>query len=186
MINRIKGSFHVSKLFRYMTLGGVIILGAGCSDTNYLDLKEYIKDVQARPKGTIKPLPEVKIVEPFVFNPEGLRDPFKPLERTDDVAGIDIASQTGVGPDLTRRKEELELYSLDTLRMVGTLSMNSGLWALVKTSDGTIHRVQSGNYLGRRHGKIIRIMEDRIELDEIVSKPSGGWMEEQQTLVLAE
>ena len=186
MVSCNKGSLFVSRLFSYLAVGGMAILGAGCSDSDFIDLREYVKEVKARPKGTIKPLPEIKIVEPFVFNPEGLRDPFKAMERTDEAGGINFVSGGGIGPDITRRKEELELYSLDTLRMVGTLSMNSGLWGLVKTSDGTIHRVQSGNYLGRNHGKIIRIMEDRIELDEIVPKPSGGWMEEQQTLVLAE
>ena len=76
--------------------------------------------------------------------------------------------------------------SLDTLRMVGTLTMDKGLWALIKASDGTIHRVKKGNYMGRNYGQIIRILDDRIELMEIVPDKPGTWREQQASLALAE
>ena len=93
-----------------------------------------------------------------MFNPEGLRDPFKPLvqpEQQDEVA--ELSTGGGIKPDTTRRKEELEAFPLDVLKMVGTVVMKSNLWGLVKADDGTIHRVQAGNYMGKNYGKIIRI-----------------------------
>ena len=98
----------------------------------------------------------------------------------------DVAPGSGIRPDTTRRKEELEAYSLDTLRMVGTLTMNDELWALIKASDGTIHRIKKGNYVGLNYGEIIRILDDRIELMEIVPDKPGTWREQQASLALAE
>ena len=157
-----------------------------CVNQDVTDLNEYIMKVKSRPKGIIEPLPEIKIVEPFIFNPEGLRDPFQPVERINEQKNIELIASKGVRPDMSRRKEELELYSLDSLRMVGTLSMKSGLWGLVKANDGTIHRVHLGNYMGRNFGKIIRIMQDRIEIMEIVPDQLGAWTEQQASLALAE
>ncbi|MCK4840544.1 MAG: pilus assembly protein PilP [Methylococcales bacterium] len=157
-----------------------------CSNNDTSDLTQYIKSVKARPKGIIQPLPEIKIVEPFVFNPDGLRDPFKPVERIEEKDTLGLATGSGIRPDTSRRKEELEGYSLDTLRMVGTVIIDKGLWALIKASDGTIHRVQKGNHMGRNYGEIIRILDDRLELMEIVSDKPGSWREQQASLALAE
>lgn len=160
---------------------------SGCGNDDFSDLTRYIAEVKARPKGTIEPLPEIKVVEPFIFKPDGLRDPFRPVEKLVESDVSDIAAGSGIRPDVNRRKEELESYSLDTLRMVGTLTMKNGLWGLIRANDGTIHRVQVGHHMGKNYGKIIRILEDRIELMEIVpdNKP-GLWREQPASLAIAE
>lgn len=159
---------------------------SACSNEDMSDLEQYIKSVKMKPRGTIQPLPEIKIVEPFIFNPEGLRDPFRAIEKSTLEKKIDVGSGIGIRPNVTRRKEELEAYSLDSLRMVGTLVMDKGLWALVKASDGTIHRVKKGNHMGSNYGEIIRILDDRIELMEIVPDKPGEWREQQASLALSE
>lgn len=69
--------------------------------------------------------------------------------------------------------------------MVGTLEQNDETWALIKTKDGTIHRVSPGNYMGQNDGKITRISEDKIELIEIV--PTGnGFLEREAAVALGE
>lgn len=164
----------------------VMTLLTGCSD-DFSDLNRYISEVKARPKEPIKPLPEIKIIEPFLFKPEGLRDPFRPLEQPEQAEGIDVSTGSGIKPDTTRRKEELEEFPLDGLRMVGTIDMKSSLWGLVKASNGTIYRVKVGNYMGKNYGKIIRIVSDKIELMEIVpdNKP-GTWREQPASIALTE
>jgi type IV pilus assembly protein PilP len=159
----------------------------GCVSSDVSDLDQYISEVKARPKGTIKPLPEIKTVEPFIFHPEGLRDPFRPIERLEEAEDIDNAvANSGIRPDRSRRKEELESYSLDTLRMVGTLTLSNTLWALIKASDGAIHRVKNGNHMGRNYGEISRITDNKIELMEIVSDKPGAWRKQQASIALAE
>ena len=164
----------------------VMALLVGCGD-DFSDLNRYILEVKARPKEPIKPLPEIKVIEPFLFKPEGLRDPFRPLEQPEQAEGVDVSTGSGIKPDTTRRKEELEAFPLDGLRMVGTIDMKSSLWGLVKASDGTIYRVKVGNYMGKNYGKIIRIVSDKIELMEIVpdNKP-GTWREQPASMALTE
>jgi len=158
----------------------------GCVNEDVSDLEQYIQDVKAKPKGTIPLLPEIKVVEPYLFNPDGLRNPFEAVKRVAEEAPAGTSSAFGIRPNTARRKEELEEYSLDTLRMVGTVMMENGKWALIKANDGTIHRVQKGNYMGRNYGEIIQILDNRIELMEIVPDKPGAWREQQASLVLAE
>jgi type IV pilus assembly protein PilP len=158
----------------------------GCGNDDFSDLNRYFSEVKARPKEPIKPLPEIKVVEPFLFKPEGLRDPFRPLEQPEQVEGADVSAGSGIKPDTTRRKEELEAFPLDGLRMVGTVNIKSSLWGLVKASDGTIYRVKVGNYMGKNYGKIIRIVSDKIELMEIVPDKPGTWREQPASIALTE
>ncbi len=163
-----------------------MMLLAGCGNDDFSDLNRYISEVKARPKEAIKPLPEIKVIEPFMFKPEGLRDPFKPLEQPEQSEGVDVSAGSGIKPDTTRRKEELEAFPLDGLRMVGTVDMKSSLWGLVKASDSTIYRVKVGNYMGKNYGKIIRIVSDKIELMEIVPDKPGTWREQPASIALTE
>ena len=166
----------------------IVSLGllVGCAENDVSDLTKYIQDVKAKPKSPIDPLPEMKVVESFIFKPDGQRDPFQSIENTTDENGVDVSGSNGIKPDTERRKEELEAYSLDTLRMVGTLTDSKGLWGLIKAKDGTIHSVQTGNHMGQNYGKIVRIMDDKIELLEIVPDKPGTWREQQATIALAE
>jgi type IV pilus assembly protein PilP len=175
---------------------GIILLISltGCGNDDFSDVNQYISKVKAQTKGAIKPIPEVKEIESFVFNPKGLRDPFKPLAQPEQ---LDITANQptggGIKPDLSRRKEELELLSLEDLKMMGTVEEKSKIagtpskiWGLVKSSDGTIHRVQTGNYMGKNYGKILHISVDKIELMEIVPDKPGVWREQQTSLALTE
>jgi len=178
--------YRMKKKALYLVLCLLSLGLAGCVNDDVSDLRRYIKGVKARPKSSIQALPRIKIVEPFIFNPEGLRDPFRAVEISQDEALQEVNGGSGIRPDTARRKEELEGYPLDTLRMVGTLTMDKGLWALVKASDGTIHRVQKGNHMGQNYGEIIRILDGRIEMMEIVPDKPGAWREQQASLELAE
>ena len=52
-------------------------------------------------------------------------------------------------PDSKRNREFLEQYSLDTLKMVGTLRLSGHMFGLVQTKDGLVHRVIVGNHIGQ-------------------------------------
>lgn len=155
-----------------------------CADDDLADLHSYVADVKSRQKSAVEPLPEIKTVEPFIFKGEDLRNPFIRDEKTAPVE--EAKAESGLRPDTTRPKEELESYELDSLRMTGTVYRDTVLWALVRANDGTIHKVRAGNYMGRNFGKILRIKEDQIELLEIISDTPGTWRERKASLDLAE
>ena len=170
---------------KYFFLFSFLSLGA-CVDTNVSDLRQYFQEVKATPKGTIQPLPKTKIVEAFIFEPEGLRDPFQPVVEGYSDESKGEMSGSGIAPDLLRRKEELEAYHLDTLQMVGTLTSENELWGLIRAADGTIHRVRKGHFLGQNHGQINLVLSNKIEFIEIVADERGAWIEKQESLPLAE
>ena len=57
---------------------------------------------------------------------------------------------------------------------------------LIRDPDGVIHRVHVGNYMGQNYGHITAIGEDHIDLVELVSNGTGGWMERQASIALGD
>jgi len=154
---------------------------------SYPELAQRLKEKRENTRPiAVRPIEPMPPVGSFLFNPDGLRDPFKPIDKTIETMAAEAIAANGIQPDFNRHKEELESYSLDTLRMVGTVKMKSVLWGLIKASDNTIHRVSTGNYLGKNYGRILRILQDKIEIMEIVKEPSGAWREHQTAIALSE
>ena len=147
------------------------------------DLDQYINEIKARPGGRIEPLPEITPYEVFAYvaDDDGLRSPFVP--DSPQAAG---PSASGVRPIQDRSREFLEQFSLDTLRMKGTLEQGGVNYGLVQTSDGLIHRVVPGNYMGQNDGRIVEISESEIKLIEIISDGIGGYLEREAAIGLAD
>ncbi len=156
---------------------------AACGSEN-ADLDAYINEVKARPGGRIEPLPEITPYEVFTYiaDAEGVRSPFVP--DTPQVATSGAGG--GIRPDADRSREFLEGFPLDTLRMVGTLNIGETTYGLVQTSDGLIHRVVPGNYMGQNDGRINAISESEIALVEIISDGIGGYIERDAAISLSD
>jgi type IV pilus assembly protein PilP len=124
-------------------------------------------------------VPCVDPFEPFYLEPpDPCSDPNSP--------GCSGNTDSGFSPDFDRNREELESYPLDALRMMGTLEKGDQFWAILRDPDTIIHRVQTGNYIGQNHGKIMEITETKIKLIEIIPNSRGGWEERKAELALAE
>jgi len=147
------------------------------------DLNGFVDEMRARKPAPIDPLPEFRQAETFLYVPAGRRDPFAPPPMdTDESIGATVTD--GPSPDLTRPREELESFPLDSLRMVGILEQQEAIWGLVRASDGTIHRVRAGNYLGQNHGRILAINEQSVDLIELIPTGRGGYLEREASLSL--
>ncbi len=153
-----------------------------CGGEQYSDLKQFVKDSDNLPRGRIPPLPDVRPYEPFSYEAYDLVDPFKPRK----IEPPKTAGGGGIQPDLARRKEPLEAYPLENLRMVGTLHQNRTTYALVKSPDNNLFRVRLGNYMGQNFGVITEISESTIKLKEIIQDSGGDWTERMSTLTLAD
>lgn len=167
------------KTVALVLVAGTAILLGGCS-RSMSDLDAYIAEINARPGGRIEPLPEISTYETFSYDRNDARSPFVPDVPT---AGSDA---DGVRPDADRKREHLEGFPLDTLRMVGTLNLEGQLYGLVQTSDKLIYRVVVGNYLGQNDGRIISITDSAIQLLEIVPDGLGGYTERAASIGLGE
>ncbi len=157
----------------------LIVLG-GCS-SEIDDLKQFVRDSDKGLPRKIDPLPAVKPFEPFAYEGFDLPDPFKPRKLTAPKEG----AGGGLAPDLNRRKEPLESFPLEQLKMVGTLSQGKDTYALVR-ADKTLYRVKKGNYMGQNFGLITDVNEGEIKLKEIVQDSAGDWAERQSVLPLLE
>ena len=159
------------------------VLLAGCSrDMN--DLEQWVDEIKRRPAVRIEPLPQVKPYETFVYAAHDQRSPFTPSAPVRQVAADDGTG--GVRPDADRNREYLEDFPLDTLRMVGTVTMGGETYALIRSTDGAVHRVTVGNYLGQNHGRITAISETTVTLIEIIPDGMGGWTERAAAVALSE
>jgi type IV pilus assembly protein PilP len=170
---------RMRELYNKVTLVALAIAGAallaGCS-SGQDELQQWIAEVKQRPGGRIEPLPEIKPYETFAYSDADMRSPFAPA--------APASANNGVRPDTKRNREFLEQFSLDTLKMVGTLKLEGRQFGLVQTKDGLVHRVLPGQYVGQNDGKIVSISDAKISLVEIVPDGMGGYMERPAALGL--
>jgi len=141
------------------------------------ELDQFIANTKKEPGGPVKPLPELKPYESYAYESASMRSPFMP-------GGSGGGNSGALRPDSRRNREFLEQFSLDTLRMVGTLRLSDRTYGLIKTKDGLVHRVLPGNYLGQADGRVTEISPSKISVVEIVPDGLGGYMERPASLAL--
>ena len=156
------------------------LLLSACGGAEFADLKEFVGNSGKEMRGRIEPLPQVQAYEPMSYEAFDLSDPFQPRKIQPDKA----AALGGPAPDLNRRKEALEAYPLESLKMVGTLERGKQRWALIKTPDANLYRVRNGNYLGQNFGVVAMITETSVTLKELIQDTNGSWSERTSTLQL--
>jgi type IV pilus assembly protein PilP len=154
----------------------------GCDD-QHDDLEQFVREAGQGMRGKVDPLPEVKPYEPFPYAAFDLAEPFKPRKLK---ASSNVGGGGAFQPDLNRRKEPLESYELEKLKMVGSLQQNKVIYALIKAPDNSLHRVKAGNYMGVNYGKITSVSETEIQLMEVIEDSAGDWSEKQSSVTLVE
>lgn len=161
----------------------VSLLLAGCGGEEFQDLRDFVKNSGADMRGKIPPPPEVKPYEPFVYNNDAnLPDPFKP--RKPDLRS---AGRTGTNqPNFDRPKEALEEFPLESLKMVGYLYQNKVGYAVIRATDGKLHRIKAGNYIGLNFGLVKDVKDTEVIIKEMVQDSAGDWSERISSLQLIE
>ncbi len=157
---------------------------AGCSNSND-ELRQWMADTRREMKPVTATLAEPKTFEPFLYRDQDAIDPFDPSKVTNALKALSAKSQSGNAPDLSRRREPLEAYPLDTLTMVGTLQRPNLRYALIR-ADGVVYQAKVGNYVGQNFGIITRIDESEVAIKEVVQDAAGEWVERATTLQLQE
>lgn len=144
------------------------------------DVKQWMQEATKDLKGRISPLPEIKPFPITAYEGADLVEPFSP-------ARVEPEKKPGKGlaPDVNRRKEPLESYPLESLKMVGTVFQGNVVLALIQ-ADKTLHQVRTGNHMGQNFGKVVRISESEVVLRELVQDAMGEYGERTSTLQLQE
>jgi len=159
------------------------LLLAACGGEEFQDLQDFVRDSGADLRGQVDPAPEIKPYEPFPYdNSAGLPDPFKP--RKQEVKNI--GNQGLNQPDFARPRQELEEFPLESLKMVGYMGKGKVGNAIIRSSEGKLHRVKVGNYAGMNFGQITSITETEVKIKEMVQDSAGDWLERESSLQLVE
>ena len=169
----------IRSLYLLTLLAMPLTMLTACGQSDFSDLEAFVQSAGEGFRGQIDPLPEIRSHQYFTYQAFDIPSPFVP-RKNDHVQ----TAGSGIQPDLTRRKEILESYPLESLLMVGTLQQHDKIFAVIKSPEGTLYRVQVGNYLGQNFGKINHISESEVKLSEIVQDGVNEWTEKTSALML--
>ena len=162
-------------------LSMITLMVLGCDGSKgKADLDRYMREMRARPTGSIEPLPTFKPYEVFTYKASGMRSPFtQPLL----VKANNDGTSSYVTPNTKREKDYLEQFDIESFSLVGSISNEEGIWGLVRGNEG-VHRVEIGDYIGRNHGRIEYIDDQELRIVEIVPVGADLWVERPRSLIM--
>lgn len=156
---------------------------AGC-EADHAELQAWMAETRRTTPTVVAKLGEPKRFEAFVYQAADAIDPFSVAKmRTDGGAMVAGRRSNGLEPDAARRREPLESFPLDALKMVGNLSQGAAEVALLQ-ADKIVYQVRVGNYVGQNFGRVVRISENEVAIRETVQDPTGDWVERDTALRL--
>ena len=177
----------LGRLAGAMVASAAVLALAGCGLSDESEIQQWMADQRQATKPTAQKVEEPKEFAPYAYEPHGQADPFDPQKILMVVARQreERGSASAIKPDLERRREVLEGFPLDQIRMVGMMRQGGNNVALLET-NGTTHMVRVGNYAGQNFGLVTRITETEVALKEIVQDAAGEWVERPARLELQE
>jgi type IV pilus assembly protein PilP len=115
--------------------------------------------VQKRKEGPAKVAetkePEKKGEVEYSYNPIGKPDPFRPF--------IQLASREGLRKAVT----PLQRFEISQLKLVAIISTSQGNVALVEDATGKGYVLKKGTPIGKNDGKVVKIQQDRVVIEEV-------------------
>ena len=100
----------------------------------------------------------------YSYDPKGKIDPFiqwfKEESPASSVVKIPIKKRIPLTP--------LEKLDWGQLKLVGIIRASSGNRALVEETSGKGYVIKKGTYIGPHRGKVIKILKDRVIIEEVV------------------
>lgn len=161
-----------------------LALLAGCG-AEQEELTQWMEQQRREVKPNVTPLTAPKKFSPQAYVALNGVEPFSAQKLT--VALKQEARQPNslLAAEINRRKEPLEAYPLDSMRMVGSVTKSGRPYALLRV-DNLLYQVKQGDYVGQNYGKITKISETDVSLREIVQDAAGEWIERASALQLQE
>lgn len=155
-----------------------VALLQGCSVRGD-EVKGWMKEQEAGMRGKVEKIPDPKAYVPVDFTAKDNPFVLKPIVSLSQIAKNRFA------PDFLRKKETLEQFSVESLKMTGFFHQNGDSFAMIKAPDRKVYSVGVGHYLGVNFGKIIEIKESTLTLEERV-QDSDEWVVKKTVIHLAD
>lgn len=152
------------------------------------ELQQWMAQQKSEVHPKIKPISEPKVFKPERYAMVSEVEPFNNQKLTQALkkdTTQSVSSGALIAPELSRRKEPLEEFPLDTMALVGSMVRGGKPVALVIV-DKLLYQVHVGEHLGQNFGRVIKISETELSLREIVQDTTGEWIERTASLQLQE
>lgn len=153
------------------TLGALLV---SCSGGDK-DVRKFIADTKKKTRGSVEALPLIKPPEVVSYVSDNLRSPFATSMSTtmlEDVASLS-GEEKSVRDDM-RKEEALEKFPLASLSLKGIIRSAGATWGLITDSQGYMHKVQVGNYIGHNSGRVVDITPSEVIIIEMWDDGSGN------------
>jgi type IV pilus assembly protein PilP len=157
---------------------------AACGDGGIHEVRQWMDDTRRQTRVVVPKLTEPKKFTPFTYAGKSAADPYSPAKFVNAMA-TPAASGNRFQPNMDRRREPLESFPLDNLKMVGTLRKQGASFALVQ-AEHTVFQARVGSYIGQNFGQITKITDSEVELKETGQDAAGEWVERTAKLELQE
>ncbi|MBL8276858.1 MAG: pilus assembly protein PilP [Pelomonas sp.] len=166
-----------------ISLSGAVLL-AGCGG-DIDELRQWMEQQRKEVKPTVAPLLPPKKFLPQPYESAAGVDPFSTQKLSVAIKQEAAQPNSLLTAEISRRKEPLEAFPLDSMAMVGSMTREGKRYALLRV-DNLYYNVKAGDYLGQNFGRITKISETDITLREVVQDAAGEWIERTSTLQLQE
>lgn len=154
----------------------LVVLAAaltGCSSEDD-DINAFLKNPGVSPK-KVEKLATTKQFPVVEYSRNLVNDPF--------VAKLTVAPAASAEPPVRAEdRQPLEMFGLDSLKMVGVLNIDGRAYALISDPESQVHRVTLGQRIGQNYGKVIQVTRNGVQLKESVQDSSGAWIEVDSSL----
>ncbi len=121
-------------------------------------VQNQVAAIKTQAASVIESLPTLPSIRKKVHQVTTMSDPFQQPRK--------LFSKNGNQADRSVKKQPLEAYTLNSLKMVGTIKKNGQYWALILAPDGNIYAITIGQYIGQQSGQVTAISIDKIKIDE--------------------
>lgn len=164
-------------------LAGVLMLAACSADLD--ELRQWMEQQRREAHATVQPLVPPKKFLPQAYEAGGGVDPFSTQKLSVAIKQDTSQGNALLNAEMSRRREPLEAYPLDSMSMVGSLTRQGARYALLRV-DNLLYQIKAGDYIGQNFGRVTKISETDIMLREVVQDAAGEWIERTSTLQLQE
>lgn len=162
----------------------IVLNLSGCSSHDETEIREYVENTKKDKSTLVEPLPPIKRIEPYRYTSKNLRSPFDLTAPTTSALNISPELSELAAFEMSRPKEPLEGFSVDSLAMVGTITKQGQRFAIIQIPDGRLFIITIGNYLGQNFGRVEHITEEKIFLRELVPDSVLGIVEKETVVDL--
>jgi len=147
-----------------------------CVEAETDDLNTFVIDTKSKVYPINDEIPTLKKIDTVNFTESETRSPFS-QPQVETKANIRDMPKSCPQPDLDRKKQALESFPIESMKMRGTLLLDGQLWALIQVAGNEVHKVKPGYYLGTSYGKVIKVSSNKIDLLELAPDRNGCWKE---------